>query len=246
MYLPHLGFLEDGSLTAKGHWLDPLARRLLQATGHLQRDSVATTAPGQASHDEAVELELLSLKLHQNPWLLLPDGASVQRAARLGVQLDVNRAPAAQWRRLPGMHWQWIDQLLQLQRQGKHIRDLAALGQQLGAAEGLLRLWQPVLVFRAHGPRPPLPPLVDVNGASGRQLASLGRLDGDQVALLLRERQRGRFLSLADLQSRLQLPDPMMATLAGRLHCGRGPVPPDLPRRVFKLDRSSPPSSAGT
>ena len=229
-YLPHLGFLEGGVLTAKGHWLDPLARRLLQATGHLPRVPAPTPAPGWDHHDEAVELELLSLKLHQNPWLLLPDGASVQRAARLGVQLDVNRAPAAQWQRLPGMHWQWIERLLQLQRHGTHLRDLAELGQHLGASPALLRLWQPVLVFHAHGHPPCLPPLLDVNGAGGHQLGSLPGLDGERVAVLLRERQRGRFHSLADLQSRLQLPDRVMAALAGRLHCGRGPVQPDLPQ----------------
>ena len=231
---------------AKGHWLDPLARRLLQAAGHLPRAPVATRAPGEDGHDEDVELELLSLKLHQNPWLPLPDGASVQRAARLGVQLDVNRAPATQWRRLPGMNWQWIERLLQLQRQGAHLHDLAELGQQLGVSPTLLQIWQPVLLFRSHGNPPCLPPLVDVNGASGHQLCSLPGLDGGRVALLLRERQRGRFRGLADLQSRLRLPDPVMAALVGRIHCGRGPVSPDLPRRAFKPDPSSPPFSAGT
>ena len=229
----------------KGHWLDPLARRLLQATGHLPRDPVAPTAPERDDHDEAVELELLSLKLHQNPWLPLPDEASVQRAARLGVQLDVNRAPAAQWQRLPGMNWQWIERLLQLQRQGAHLHDLAELEQRLGVSPALLRLWQPVLVFHSHENHPPLPPLVDVNGASGRQLCSLPGLAVSQVALLLRERQRGRFRSLVDLQSRLRLPDPVMTALAGRIHCGRGPVPPDLPRQAFKPDPSAPPFSVG-
>lgn len=102
----------------KGHWLDPLARRILQATGYLLPNHVATPAPwpDPDCHGDAVALELLSLKLHQNPWLPLPDEASVQHAAQLGVQLDVNRVPAAQWRRLPGMQWQWIDQLLQFQR----------------------------------------------------------------------------------------------------------------------------------
>ena len=228
----------------KGHWLDPLARRLLQATGHLSRDPVAATTSGQDGHDEAVELELLSLKLHQNPWLPLPDGASVQRAARLGVQLDVNRAPADQWQRLPGMHWQWIDQLLRLQRQGTRIHDLAELEQWLGVPPALLGLWQPVLVFRFHGDHPRLPPLMDVNGTSGHQLSGLPGLDTGQVALLLRERQRGRFRSLADLQSRLRLPDPVMVALAGRLHCGHGPVSPELPGRASQPDPSAPLFSA--
>ncbi|KKZ15096.1 MAG: hypothetical protein TH68_02275 [Candidatus Synechococcus spongiarum 142] len=215
---------------AKGHWLDPLARRLLQATGHLPRGQTAATALVPDDHEDVVELELLSLKLHQNPWLPLLDETNVRRAAQLGVLLDVNCAPASQWRRLPGMHWQWIDQLLQFQRQGVHIHDLAELEQRLGVPPTLLRLWQPVLVFRFHGDCPCLPPLVDVNGASGNQLSGLPGFDEEQVALLLRERQRGRFRSLVDLQSRLRLPDSVMATLAGQLHCGRGPVPPDLPR----------------
>lgn len=185
-----------------------------------------------------MELELLSLKLHQNPWLPLPDGASIQRAARLGVQLDVNRAPASQWRRLPGMRWQWIDQLLQLQRRGTHVHNLAELEQRLGVSSTLLKLWQPVLVFRTRGDRPALPPLVDVNGASGQQLSGLSGLDSFQVASLLRERQRRPFASTADLQDRLRLPDSVMAILAGQLHCGRGPVPLDLPRRAFNLNPS--------
>ncbi|OOV35036.1 hypothetical protein BV61_01560 [Candidatus Synechococcus spongiarum LMB bulk15M] len=232
---------------AKGHWLDPLARRLLQATGHLPRHQVAATASGQDGHGEAVELELLSLKLHQNPWLPLPDGTSVQRAARLGVQLDVNCAPASQWRRLPGMRWQWIHQLLELQRQGTHIGDVSEMEQRLGISPTLLKLWQPVLVFHSRGYPPCLPPLVDVNGANGRQLSGLPGLDVDRVALLLRERQRGgRFCSLVDLQNRLQLPDPVMAALVGRLHCGRGPVSPHLPGRGCKRDSSAPLFSAET
>ena len=242
--LPHLGVLGDAQLMAKRHWLDPIARRLLQATGHLPQDPVAAPTPGPDSHGDVVELELLSLKLHQNPWLPLPDEASVQRAAQLGVQLDVNRDPASQWRRLPGMRWQWIDQLLQLQRQGTHIHDLAELEKRLGVPPTLLRLWQPVLVFRLRGDRPRLPPLVDVNGAGRQQLSSLSGLNGVQVASLLRERQRGRFCSMADLQDRLRLPDSVMALLAGQLHCGRGPVPPDLPRRAFNLNPSVLPVSA--
>ena len=231
---------------AKGHWLDPLARRLLQATGHLPRRQAAATAPGRDDHGEAVELELLSLKLHQNPWLPFPDGASVQRAARLGVQLEVNSAPASQWRRLPGMRWQWVDQLLQLQRRGAHLNDVAELGQRLGVSPALLALWRPVLVFRCRGSRPRLPPLVDVNGADAQELSGLPGLDPQQVALLLRERQRGRFRSLVELQSRLRLPDAVMAALAGQLHCGRGPVPPPLPGPGRQPEPAAPPFPAKT
>ena len=211
------------------HWLDPLARRLLQATGHLPPHGVATKTPVGDRDEEEVELELLSLKLHQNPQLPLPDEASLRRAAQLGVRLDVNRASPRQWMQLPGMTWQRIEHLLYLQRRGVQIQDLGHLGQQLGLSQAVLRLWQPVLLFRPHGGGRHLPPLVDVNGASRQQLSTVPGFHGGHLNRLMRERQRGRFSSLADLQNRLQLPNSVMVTLAERLHCGHGPVAPELP-----------------
>ncbi|MDP4738278.1 MAG: hypothetical protein NWS10_08620, partial [Cyanobium sp. MAG_216] len=68
---------------AKRHWLDPLARQLLRATGQIPAAS-RPAAPADAAAErervqselvqrELVEQELLALKLQQNPALKLED-----------------------------------------------------------------------------------------------------------------------------------------------------------------------------
>ena len=80
---------------ARGHWLDPLARSLLEATGQLPRRARPKPAvpdvavpdlpePGEQEHNSAVERDLLELKLRQNPARRLSDGAEVRHAADLG------------------------------------------------------------------------------------------------------------------------------------------------------------------
>ena len=78
---------------ARGHWLDPLARRLLMATGQIAPPPPLCPEPSGASGAEAaVERDLLALKLKQNPALRLRDAQEVRHAAALGWRLDVNRA----------------------------------------------------------------------------------------------------------------------------------------------------------
>jgi hypothetical protein len=68
------------------HWLDPLARRLLEATGQLPPLPPSPPQPGAAGKgvEEAVERELLALKLALNPALRFRDGAELRQAAALG------------------------------------------------------------------------------------------------------------------------------------------------------------------
>ncbi|NDG74850.1 MAG: hypothetical protein EBX49_05835, partial [Synechococcaceae bacterium WB8_1B_136] len=108
---------------ARGHWLDPLARRLLEATGQLaprprsNRQPMATAMDHASAtdHAKAVEQELLALKLSQDPTRRLQDAQEVRHAAALGWRLDVNRASAADWLRLPGISAPQVDLLLRLQ-----------------------------------------------------------------------------------------------------------------------------------
>ena len=93
---------------ARRHWLDPLARQLLRATGQLPQPAAAPGAASQAAspaddHASSVERELLLLRLRQDPGCALRTGEEVVQAAALGWRLDVNRASASDWRRLPGI-----------------------------------------------------------------------------------------------------------------------------------------------
>ena len=229
---------------AQRHWLDPLARRLLQATGqlppdpvssstgedHLERDG-AIEGEGAIGRDGAIERELLALKLRHNPALALRTPEDVRQLAALGWRLDVNRATRADWLRLPQINAAQVDLLLRLQAGGVQLSGPDDLQRLLELSDGQLRCWLPVLEFRWYGEPPhaaPQPPLLDLNRANRQQLAGLG-LSAERVQRLLRERARQPFQDLADLQERLQLPAGLVESWIGKVRFGTGQVGPVLP-----------------
>lgn len=237
---------------ARGHWLDPLARSLLEATGQLPPRAPADAAPptrnaGTAEpvppaeplqpaerESDRLERDLLELKLRQNPGLRLQSPADVRHAAALGWRLDVNRATATDWCRLPGITAPQVDLLLRLQRGGVQLSGPDDLRRLLELPAALVESWQPLLLFRWYSegaPLAPRPPLVDLNRAAAGELQrQLPQLDEGRRQRLLRERQRGPFQDLADLQERLQLPPALVEELIGKVRFGQGPAGPDLPR----------------
>jgi DNA uptake protein ComE-like DNA-binding protein len=239
---------------AQRHWLDPLARRLLLATGQLAPAPAAGPSPsaekgqaGQLNPDqrplegqpldrelherELVERELLALKLSQNPALRLRDAAEVRHAAALGWRLDVNRATRADWGRLPGLSTAQLDLLLRLQAGGVQLSGPEDLKNLLELSQSQLEAWLPLLEFRWYGEAPTSnssPPPLDLNRARPLDLLALG-LSRERIRRLLRERARAPFLDLAELQQRLQLPPELVESWIGRVRFGQGPCGPVLP-----------------
>lgn len=228
------------------HWLDPLARRLLIATGQLpapprQRPSAPAPStfaagfgapPGSPEHDEAVESDLLALKLSQSSALRLESAADVRRAAELGWRLDVNRATAADWLRLPGCTAGQVDLLLRLQAGGVQLSGPEDLRDLLDLPQEVLHSWLPVLAFRWYGEPPPASPAprrIDVNLAPARQLNESLGLPPERCRRLLGERARAPFRDLADLQERLQLPASLVESWIGRVSFRTGTAGPVLP-----------------
>jgi len=226
---------------ARRHWLDPIARQLLVASGQLAplrppRSAPVARGPGEQRGDDAdavVERELVALKLRQDPQRPLADAAEVRLAAELGWRLDVNRASAADWRRLPGLEPVQLDLLLRLQAGGVQLSGPDDLAQLLDLGPDQLQCWLPVLAFRWYGTPPPsasqAAPL-DLNRAGRKELESLG-LSPERSARLLRERARRPFRDLADLQDRLQLPAALVEGWIGKVRFGNGPIGPVLPPR---------------
>ena len=225
---------------AKGHWLDALARRLLIATGQLPA-APRGSASGQTScngsggnADEstaAIERELLALKLAGNPALRLRTADEVRQLAALGWRLDVNRATAADWLRLPGCTPSQVDLLLRLQAGGVQLSGPDDLQRLLTLPDEQIRCWQPLLAFRWYGDgAPPGLAPIDLNRSSADQLQGRLPLDAERCRRLVRERGRGPFQDLADLQQRLNLPSDLVEALIGKVSFGKGPVGPDLPR----------------
>lgn len=236
---------------AQRHWLDPLARRLLQATGQLPpdreppagqpgceasiREPDAPTPdnqnPGDQEPGDQIEQELLALKLRQDPSLQLRSAQDVRRLAALGWRLDVNRATRPDWRRLPGISAEQVDLLLRLQAGGVQLSGADDLQRLLDLTSAQLQAWLPVLDFRWYGEPPATlapTPALDLNRASRKQLSRLG-LSSERCHRLLRERARQPFQDLADLQQRLQLPPALVESWIGKVRFGRGPIGPMLP-----------------
>ncbi len=219
---------------AQRHWLDPLARLVLQATGQIAPPlPTSTQSPPEPSVDpEAVEMELMALKLRQNPGLNLRTAAEVRQAAALGWRLDVNRATRADWQRLPGLLPHHADLLLRLQAGGVQLSGADDLQRLLELPAEAVANWLPLLEFRWYGepPAAPAQPRLDLNRARASELQALG-LSPDRCQRLLRERARAPFRDLADLQERLQFPPELVEHWIGRVRFGSGPIGPVLPGR---------------
>lgn len=240
------------SAVARRPWLDPLARRLLIAAGQLPPEpapvptAVPTPPAGSATarrkseeslrerdHQEAVELELLALRLAQQPGLRLRDADEVRRAARLGWSLDVNRATAADWLRLPGCRPEQADLLLRLQAGGVQLSGPEDLQRLLDLDHRQLQAWLPLLRFHWYGEAATAGPApVAVNRAAAAELQGRLGLSPERCRRLLRERGRAPFRDLADLQQRLQLPPALVEGWIGKVAFDPPPSGPALPPTV--------------
>ena len=193
---------------ARRHWLDPLARRVLQAMGDLPREPA---------------------RVNEGRWPAEVEGESVTPS----WCIDVNRATAEQWRQLPGCSEVMVDQLLRLQQGGVQFSQLEDLAQLLDLPELLCEQWRPHLIFRWHGDAPQLPqqaPL-DLNADSPKVLFSTLLWPEERMQRLIAERRREPFQNLADLQERLCLPPSAVEALIGRVRFGARPAGPSLPPR---------------
>lgn len=189
---------------SRQHWLDPLARKLLQATGDLPPDPVRAKPKPRETPNAA------------DTWTL-----------------DVNRATPEQWQKLPGCSEHMVDVLMRLQRGGVQFSQLDDLALLLNLPADLIGLWTPHLVFRWHGDTPVLleqPPL-DLNAAAPTLLEQTLNWPKPRLQRLIEERRRKPFEHLADLQERVCLPPDAVEQLIGRVSFGARPSGPSLPPR---------------
>jgi len=225
---------------AQRHWLDPLARRLLIASGHIPSPSQLSSqraakeaAARQAAHDAAVEDDLLALKRTQARGLV-----------------DVNRATASDWRQLPGCTAEQADLLVRLQAGGVQLSGPDDLQRLLRLEAHTLREWLPRLVFHWYGDAAPLPPApVAINQAGAAELKDRLALSPERLQRLQLERARAPFRDLADLQQRLQLPATLVESWIGRVCfdlpqaqpvAGQGPSLPPTRRRSASAAKKQP------
>ena len=190
----------------RSHWLDPLARRVLQATGQLPSPGPSSTPTSARQPSETA--------LPSN-WFL-----------------DVNRGNQEQWRALPGCTDDMADLLVRLQRGGVQFAAADDLFRLLDLPTDLAQLWAPHLIFHWYGDAPlqPVDSCIDLNNASSAELTTLAWPE-QRIHGLLRERRINGFRDLADLQERLSLPASSVEALIGRVSFGQRRAGPSLPPR---------------
>ena len=193
---------------ARQHWLDPLARKLLQATGDLPPDPVKAK--------QTAKQKLSAPPTPAETW-----------------SLDVNRATPEQWQKLPGCSEAMVDVLMRLQRGGVQFTQLDDLVLLLNLPHELVERWTPHLVFRWHGDAPVLPeqPPLDLNAAAPTLLEQTLNWPKPRLQRLIQERRLKPFEHLADLQERVCLPPDAVEQLIGRVSFVARPSGPSLPPR---------------
>jgi DNA uptake protein ComE-like DNA-binding protein len=216
---------------AQRHWLDPLARRLLIATGQIPppvNPQAERAALQEAEHAAAVERELEALKTR----------------ARSSGLVDVNRATASEWRQLPGCTAEQADLLVRLQAGGVQLSGPDDLRRLLRLDASTLAAWLPRLAFHWYGEPAPLPLApVAINTAGAAELRERLHLSSQRLSRLQRERLRAPFRDLADLQQRLQLPASVVEAWIGRVAFeAPEPSPPARPEPQASAGPSLPPT----
>jgi DNA uptake protein ComE-like DNA-binding protein len=198
--------------------LDPLARRLLIATGHI---------PGP--QERAARLAEAALE---------SDFQALKRAQSAGL-VDVNRATASDWRRLPGCTAEQADLLVRLQAGGVQLSGPDDLQRLLQLDGPTLQNWLPRLQFHWYGQPAPIPLApVAINRAGAAELKGRLHLSPERLKRLQQERARAPFRDLADLQQRLQLPPTLVETWIGRVAF----EPPEATSTVPQRGPSLPPT----
>lgn len=202
---------------ARRHWLDPLARRLLIATGHIPSpQKQAARLASQQAADPAAALER--------------DFQALKRAQSTGL-VDVNRATASDWRQLPGCTDEQADLLVRLQAGGVQLSGPDDLQRLLLLDGPTLEAWLPRLQFHWYGQPAPIPlGPVAINRAGAAELKGRLELTPQRLKRLQLERARAPFRDLADLQQRLQLPPTLVESWIGRVTFERpAPEAPTTP-----------------
>lgn len=215
---------------ARRHWLDPLARRLLIATGHI---------PGPKELDSRLAAQRAAAERAS----LEDDFQTLKRAQSAGL-VDVNRATAADWLELPGCTAEQADLLVRLQAGGVQLSGPEDLQRLLQLDGPTLQRWLPRLRFHWYGDPPPIVQgPVAINRAGAAELKGRLLLSPERLQRLQLERMRAPFRDLADLQQRLQLPAPLVESWIGRVTFEPpDPETADVPVRRSKGGPSLPPT----
>ncbi|MEM1426368.1 MAG: ComEA family DNA-binding protein [Cyanobacteria bacterium P01_H01_bin.130] len=146
-------------------------------------------------------------KLLAHPGDRLTNVWEIAAALEMGLTLDVNRATADQWLRLPGISIRQAQVLSDLTQGGVQFHALDDVAAALGITEETLAIAAPLMRFYFYDPDSALTPsLINLNHTDASHLEQVPGMTPALAQRIVSDRQsRGPYRSLADLQRRLQL-----------------------------------------
>lgn len=158
--------------------------------------------------------EALRSPAFNDPYYRFRSVAEVQRAANLGVRIDVNQATVDDWLRLPGLSIHQARLLVDLVRSGVLLYGLEDIAAALNLPIQRLRPLEPILQFCYYDAELPIAPQpINPNVATIEQLTQIPAVDLDLARAIVQNRQQGNYRNLVDLQQRLELPGQVTAAL---------------------------------
>lgn len=152
-------------------------------------------------------MKRLQPHLIADPYYRFRSGAEVQRAAALGIRIDVNRAGVDDWLRLPGLSIRQAQLLTQLSQQGVQFLCMEDLAAVLDLPIHRLMPLAPILQFCYYDTHSlDKPDRANPNRDGYEQLAAIPGLESSLARRIVRDRLlHGPYQNLADLQQRLNL-----------------------------------------
>ena len=156
-------------------------------------------------------------RLRTDPQTPLRSLDEVNLAASLNQTIDVNRATAADWQRLPGISAEQGRSLATLTQSGVQFNSLEDLAAALGVEPRQLQPLAPILRFYYYDSPPAMTDLltptqcVNPNHASLAELLSIPSMDSALATSIIQLRQTAPYRDLAEFQQRLSLSPEMTA-----------------------------------
>jgi DNA uptake protein ComE-like DNA-binding protein len=159
--------------------------------------------------------------IEQNPYYRLQSSLEIAMAAKLGLKINVNYATVDQWLRISILSIHQARNLVELSRMGVQFLSLEDIAAALNITLSQIEPFESILYFAYYAKDNSLTSFrLDVNQASLSQLESIYLLDQNLAQSIIDNREtRGRFETLADLQSRLNLNGELMSQLIHFLYC---------------------------
>lgn len=170
-------------------------------------------------------------RLHATPYAPLQTVEDIQLAERLGLTIDVNRATAQDWQRLPQLSSDHSRLMVQLTEAGVRFNSLEDMAAALGIGIAQLQTLAPVLRFYYYEPTLTAETssnsvqgsdtnsdtsgtrLVNPNQASLEQLRLIPDLDDAIAQQISQQRQQQPYRDLVDFKQRLSLSAEQIASL---------------------------------